>query len=209
MEVNNTTNDETQLAQKDIIIKFVIAFICTFIFCFVINKDDRSVSQLLSMFPSFVGEVIGYSLIPFVVSYLLLFKGKGKKNVQIAFIVVFLATLSSWLIKSISNSSSAIEKIYKNTKVTLPSMIDSETRLDSIILNEKVLVYNYTLVNVNQSNAGFLDFTALNNNFRNRICSTKILRIAINDGGEFSSNYYSSDGYSLNSFTVSKLNCHN
>ena len=94
-----------------------------------------------------------------------------------------------------------------NTKVELPAMIDSETRLDSIILNENVITYHYTLVNLNKSQSQYLDFQSLNNNFKNRMCSTQLLRKALNEGGAFSTSYYGVDGEFFNSFSVSEKSC--
>ena len=107
-----------------------------------------------------------------------------------------------------SQSSETLQKIYDNTKVSLPMMVDGATRLDSIVLNGNTLNYFYTLTNLDSIDVGASVFKEFSMSIKNKACTTPITREALDEGGVFGFHYYNKNSDFFGNVNVEKKDCH-
>ena len=191
----------------------VIIVLSVLLFLFVAFRSSYHVSftEILGIVPftMFVAENIGTSLIPFVVSYAVYFRKKSRNTSYIAFLCLWLAATAGALtnLTNKSQSSETLQRIYSDTKMSLPAIIDSHTRLDSILLNGNTLNYLYTLTDLGDIDVSESDFENFSKSIKSRFCTTPITRKALNENGIFILNYYNKNNNFIGTVTVKKGEC--
>lgn len=192
----------------------VIIVLSVLLFLFVAFRSSYHVNlrEILGIVPftMFVAENIGTSLIPFIVSYAVYFRKKSRNTSYIAFLCLWLAATAGALtdLTNKSQSSETLQKIYDNTKVSLPMMVDGATRLDSIVLNGNTLNYFYTLTNLDSIDVGASVFKEFSMSIKNKACTTPITREALDEGGVFGFHYYNKNSDFFGNVNVEKKDCH-
>ena len=191
----------------------VIIVLSVLLFLFVAFRSSYHVSftEILGIVPftMFVAENIGTSLIPFVVSYAVYFRKKSRNTSYIAFLCLWLAATAGALtnLTNKSQSSETLQRIYSDTKMSLPAIIDSHTRLDSILLNGNTLNYLYTLTDLGDIDVSESDFENFSKSIKSRFCTTPITRKALDENGIFILNYYNKNNNFIGTVTVKKGEC--
>ena len=191
----------------------VIIVLSVLLFLFVAFRSSYHVNfrDILGVVPftMFVAENIGTSLIPFVVSYAVYFRKKSRNTSYIAFLCLWLASTVGALtdLTNKSQPSKTLHRIYSDTKMSLPAVIDSHTRLDSILLNGNTLNYLYTLTDLGDINVSKSDFENFSQSIKSRFCTTPITRKALYEDGVFILNYYNKNNNFIGTVTVNKNEC--
>ena len=91
--------------------------------------------------------------------------------------------------------------------MSLPAIIDSHTRLDSILLNGNTLNYLYTLTDLGDIDVSESDFENFSKSIKSRFCTTPITRKALDENGIFILNYYNKNNNFIGTVTVKKGEC--
>lgn len=204
------SNDETPINEKQWI---VIIILSVLLFLFVAFRSSYHVNfrEILGVVPftMFVAENIGTSLIPFVVSYAVYFRKKSRNTSYIAFLCLWLASTVGALtdLTNKSQSSETLQRIYSDTKMSLPAIIDSHTRLDSILLNGNTLNYLYTLTDLGDIDVSKSDFENFSQSIMSKFCTTPITKKALSEDGIFILNYYNKNNNFIGTVTVNKNEC--
>ena len=90
----------------------------------------------------------------------------------------------------------------------LPRLIDSETRLDSTFVLNKVFFYKYTVINYAESE---IDMDYFNNimipRMRNSACTSKSIRSTLENGVTYTYLYHDKEGRQFSSFDIKLNNC--
>jgi len=203
-------NNESPKNEKHWIV-IIILSILLFLFVAFRSSYHVNIREILGIVPftMFVAENIGTSLIPFIVSYAVYFRKKSRNTSYIAFLCLWLAATAGALtdLTNKSQSSETLLKIYNDTKMSLPAMIDSQTRLDAITLNGNTLNYLYTLTYVSDVVVSESDFESFSKPIKSKYCTTPITRKALEENSVFSLNYYNNNNHFIGNVTIKKSEC--
>lgn len=104
----------------------------------------------------------------------------------------------------------AIDKVVSESNKDLPKMVDEETRLNSVSIDQKLKIYklNLSLINLMQSE---IDLSAVHQAFEKSIkpttCSNETFSVFFADGYEINYVYKDKSGDVIANFTVNPADC--
>jgi hypothetical protein len=155
------------------------------------------------------------------------FENNPKKSffVKIAYLLGFLVLAATFAISKVTldqnvqvgsnyspKNSTPIEemlpKFASQLNAKLPMMVDSDTRLDSVMGVNRTLRYNYTLISHSSSDVTEQDIrNAFQQKIENRVCTSQESLTFIKNGVTLTYAYYGNEGKQISVISVSSSQC--
>jgi len=107
-----------------------------------------------------------------------------------------------------SNLNSMLMKSASEINVNLPMMIDAETRLDATVGMNRIMRYNYTLINYSINEISAQDIQdSLTKKVTNYVCTTDGMKFFVNNNITVTYAYYSKEGKEITTIPVPSTKC--
>ena len=131
-------------------------------------------------------------------------------GIGLQLVIIFSGTIGEPVEKASAGSiDEYLQKYVSEQNSKLPMMVDSETRLDSMIVINKTICYYNTVVHYSASNEVAQKINAFGPKIVNRICTSKETQKWVKNGFTFSYAYYDNDGKQITVISVAPSQCGN
>ncbi len=194
----------------------LIGNVCTLISLTLIgNYEDKASYQIGAwVVMGFSWVVVSYGIFIFIAIWRSAGKYQGRAfwAVLSRIIVVLCALLQIAIfivgLQQGSDKDVALNEKIKMFNLSLPSMIDDETRLDHVSIQDKDVFYNYMLVNWLSVDLDIARFTSLMTPIlKTSLCDDKEVRLLLNEGRKIVSMYRDKSSKPVAKIVVEKSDC--
>lgn len=162
----------------------------------------------------FSSVAIGYSIFMLIAIWRSASKYQGRAIwaglARVAVVLGTLALIVNFIIglQQGSDTDLALSEEIKKINKSLPSMIDSDTRLDHVSLQDKDIYYNYTLVNWFAADLDVTSFTSvMTPNLKTAQCANEETRPLLNEGRKLVYMYLDKLSKPIVKIVVEKSDC--